>query len=341
MPDVETPKAVIFGCEGPVLTDWEKGFFADTNPLGLILFARNCQSPDQVRTLVADFRRTVGREDGPVLIDQEGGRVARLRPPHWRAAPAAAELGALGARDGTRARRAVTLNARLLAAELADLGITVDCAPVLDLSVAGAHDVIGDRAFGSDPEVVACLGRAVCEGLLAGGVLPVIKHMPGHGRVLVDSHHALPRVEASRADLERTDFRPFAALSDAPWGMTAHVVYTALDPDNPATTSARIITEVIRGTFGFDGVLVSDDLSMNALSGGLGARAAAALAAGCDVALHCNGRAEEMIEVAAVAPVLSPDAVRRLAAASAQVTPPASMDTAALTADLDDLLAVR
>ena len=341
MPDVETPKAVIFGCEGPVLTDWEKGFFADTNPLGLILFARNCQSPAQVRALVADFHRAVGREDGPVLIDQEGGRVARLRPPHWRAAPAAAELGALGARDGTRARRAVTLNARLLAAELADLGITVDCAPVLDLSVAGAHDVIGDRAFGSDPEVVACLGRAVCEGLLAGGVLPVIKHMPGHGRVLVDSHHALPRVEASRADLERTDFRPFAALSDAPWGMTAHVVYTALDPDNPATTSARIITEVIRGTFGFDGVLVSDDLSMNALSGGLGARAAAALAAGCDVALHCNGRAEEMIEVAAVAPVLSPDAVRRLAAASAQVTPPASMDTAALTADLDDLLAVR
>ena len=341
MPDVVTPKAAIFGCEGPALTDWEKRFFADTNPLGLILFARNCQTPDQVRALVADFRRVVGREDAPVLIDQEGGRVARLRPPHWRAAPAAAEFGTLAAKDRARARRAVTLNARLLAAELAALGITVDCAPVLDVPAADAHDVIGDRAFGRDPKVVADLGRAFCEGLLAGGVVPVIKHIPGHGRAAVDTHHALPVVEADRADLERSDFRPFAALSDAPWGMTGHVVYTALDPDNPATTSARIIDEVIRGAFGFDGVLVTDDLSMGALSGGFGERAAAALAAGCDVALHCNGQSEEMIEVAAAATALGSDATRRLTAASARVAGPASVDAAALTADLDDLLAVH
>jgi len=333
-----TPRAAIFGCAGPALTSWEAGFFAETDPFGFILFGRNCEAPDQIRALVAALRDCVGRADAPVLIDQEGGRVVRLKPPHWRAAPPAEVFGQLALLNPPAAVDAARDNALLIAAELAALGIDVDCAPVLDLRYPSAHDVIGDRAFGADPELVAALGRAACEGFLAGGVLPVVKHVPGHGRARVDSHHALPVVEAPLAELERSDFAPFHALADAPWAMTGHVVYTALDDVRPATTSPLVIGEVIRGTIGFAGVLVSDDLSMQALSGGLGERARDALAAGCDLALHCNGKPEEMRAVAAAAGPLGPESLARIAAARAQLRPVESVDLVALRERLDALL---
>ncbi len=336
-----TANAVIFGCEGLSLTNWERRFFAHSNPLGFILFARNCESPDQIRALVADLRESIGRGSAPVLIDQEGGRVARLKPPWWRAAPAAGRFGLLAGRDRDLAEQAVHLNARLIAAELRALGITVDCAPVLDLPTPGASDAIGDRAFGADPERVAELGRAFCDGLLAGGVLPVIKHIPGHGRARVDSHHQLPVVETPRAELEVSDFRPFVALAGAPWAMTGHLVYTAIDPDNPATMSHAVIAEVIRGAIGFDGVLVTDDLSMAALSGDFAGRASKSLAAGCDVVLHCNGKAEEMTAAMGGVGALSAEATRRLTAATARPSVPEEVDTAALTARLERLLDAR
>lgn len=307
-----TVAAVVFGCAGPVLTDWERGFFAETDPLGFILFARNCLSPGQVRSLVASLRAAVGRADAPVLIDQEGGRVVRLKPPVWRAAPPAARFGALAQTDPERACEAARLNARLLALELRALDIDVDCLPLLDLRRPEGHSAIGDRAFSEDPELVAALGRAVCDGLLAAGVLPVIKHLPGQGRAALDSHTAPPRVSTPRAELEASDFRPFRRLADAPWGMTAHVVYEAVDPERPATTSPAVIAEVIRGHIGFEGLLLSDDLSMRALSGGLEARVHAALGAGCDVALHCNGEPEEMTQVARALRPLSAAAATRL-----------------------------
>jgi len=332
-----SPLAVVFGLAGPRLGEDERRFFAETRPLGFILFARNCKTPDQIRALIAELRACVAREDAPVLIDQEGGRVARLKPPRWRAAPAAARFGALDARDPGRADEAARLNARLIAAELAALGITVDCLPVLDLADPEGHDVIGDRAFSHDPKAVARLGAATCEGLLAGGVLPVVKHMPGHGRARADSHHALPVVEAPLDLLRATDFAPFRALADAPWGMTAHVAYSALDP-LPATVSRRVIGEIIRGEIGFDGVLASDDLAMEALSGGPGERAAAALAAGCDVVLHCSGALDAMRAVAGAARPLDDAALERLAAAEARRVAPGPFDSEAASARLDALL---
>ena len=335
MPSRE-PSAVILGCAEPTLTSEERAFFRDADPLGFILFKRNCESPDQVRALVRALRDTVGRAEAPVLIDQEGGRVARLQPPHWRKYPSAATLGALG---GERAREAVHLSARLIADDLAALGITVDCLPVLDVPQSGADPVIGDRAYASDPREVARLGRAACDGLLEGGVLPVIKHIPGHGRATVDTHNALPRVTASRAELDGADFAPFRTLADMPWAMTAHIVYTAIDAEAPATLSPLVIREVIRASMGFDGVLVSDDLSMNALGGPLGARAARALAAGCDLALHCNGKPDEMADVAASVAPLTAEACRRLDRAEARRHPPAPLDRRAAEARLDALLA--
>jgi beta-N-acetylhexosaminidase len=311
------PRAVIFGVSGDSLSADERRLFADADPLGFILFSRNCIAPEQVRALVCDLRNAVGRADAPVLIDQEGGRVARLGPPHWRAAPAAARFAALADVDESRAVEAAWLNARVLAAELTDLGIDVDCAPVLDVPQPGAHRVIGNRAFGESPERVAMLGRATCAGLLAGGVLPVIKHLPGHGRATADSHAELPVVDAGREELERVDFAPFRALNAMPWAMTAHVVYKALDPAAPATTSAVVIEDAIRGTIGFDGVLISDDLCMNALAGPPEDRARAALAAGCDIALHCNGVLAEMEAVAAACPPLAPATRDRLSRAAA------------------------
>jgi len=305
------PLAVIFGCSGPDLTDVERDFFAATNPLGFILFQRNCDTPDQVRALVADLRSAVGRADAPILIDQEGGRVARLKPPHWPTFPAAKVYADVYAKDSDAGLLAARLGGQLIAAELAALGLTVDCAPVLDVPQPGADLIIGDRAFGADVPTIIPLAKAFMAGLAAGGVDAVIKHIPGHGRALVDSHLDLPIVEATRADLETVDFPPFKALNTAPWAMTAHVIYTCLDDQNPATTSAVVIDQVIRDELGFQGLLLSDDLSMKALSGTLKERAEACLAAGCDIALHCNGQMDEMVLVAQGAKVMTPDALAR------------------------------
>jgi beta-N-acetylhexosaminidase len=303
------PRAIVLGCAGERLSAEERRLFAASDPFGFVLFRRNCHDPDQLRALVDEMRGTVGRADAPVLIDQEGGRVARLQPPHWPRYPAAARIGAL---PDPLAAEAAWLGARLMADDLAALGITVDALPVLDLPAPGADPVIGDRAYGTEPERVARLGRAVCEGMLAGAVLPIVKHIPGHGRAQVDSHRDLPRVDANRELLMATDFAPFRALSTMPWAMTAHIVYTAIDPDAPATFSRRIIDEIIRRDIGFDGVLVSDDISMGALQGSLAERTRRALAAGCDLALHCNGVLAEMEEVAEATPPLSAPAQARL-----------------------------
>jgi beta-N-acetylhexosaminidase len=308
LPD-NAPLAVVLGCSGERLTASERDFFAAAYPVGFILFRRNCSSPHQVRDLVDSLRGCVGRDDAPVMIDQEGGRVARLRPPHWRRYPSAARVASL---PDASAAKATRLGARLIADDLAGLGITVDCLPVLDLPASEADPVIGDRAYGSDPERVARLAGAVCMGLLDGAVLPVLKHIPGHGRARVDSHYACPRVETGFEELARTDFAPFRALAAMPWAMTAHIVYSAIDPSAPATLSPRVVAEIIRSEIGFDGVLVSDDLSMRALGGGLGERTRQALAAGCDLALHCNGDLGEMEEVIAAARPISPLTAERL-----------------------------
>lgn len=311
--------AAIFGVSGQTLTSEERAFFRDVQPLGFILFARNVADPDQVRRLVNDLRASVEHAEAPVLIDQEGGRVQRLRPPHWRAALPAAKFGALAAQRASDGRRAIFLNHQLIGAELAALGIDVDCAPLIDVHQPGAHDVIGDRAFSGDPEQVAVLGRVAADGLMSAGITPVIKHIPGHGRSMVDSHHDLPRVTISLEELRRTDFVPFKRLADLPWGMTAHIVYEAVDPDLPATLSPTVIAEIIRGEIGFDGLLLSDDLSMKALRGGLTELTRQSVAAGCDIALHCNGKTEEMTQVAAGAPPLSKAGLERYTRGRRQV----------------------
>ena len=335
--DNEFPRAVIFGCAGTELSEQEKAFFAAADPLGFVLFARNIDTPAQVRDLVASLRDAGGRADAFVLIDQEGGRVARLRPPHWRAYPAARWFGELARIDQIVAAEAVALNSRLIAHDLSDLGIDVDCLPVLDVPSADAHDVIGDRAYGIDPRVVATMGRAACGGLLAGGVLPVIKHIPGHGRARADSHKELPIVEAAADELGRIDFEPFRALAEMPIAMTAHVVYSAFDAGAPATTSTRVIDEVIRGSIGFDGLLLSDDLSMEALSGTVASRAEAAIAAGCDVVLHCNGELDEMKAVSAVTNTLNEAANTRVIRARAMKRAPQPFDAAAADSHLAEL----
>jgi beta-N-acetylhexosaminidase len=331
---LKQPRAILFGCAGERLSAGERSLFAEADPVGFVLFRRNCVSPDQVCAVVAELRDSVGRGDAPVLIDQEGGRVARLQPPHWRRYPAAARLAAL-----PEAETAARLGARLMADDLAALGITVDAAPVLDVPVSGADAVIGDRAYGSDPERIGTLGRAVCEGLLEGGVLPVVKHMPGHGRARVDSHKALPVVDKSEAVLAASDFAPFRALADMPWAMTAHVVYSAIDPGRPATLSKTVIDRVIRGAIGFGGVLVSDDIGMGALAGTVADRVAGALAAGCDLALHCNGTLGEMIEAAAAARPISAATAARLARGEAlRLAARRDFDRRAAEAEFDRLV---
>ena len=317
------PKAFICGCAGLALNDEERPFLRQEDPWGLILFKRNVADRDQVRALTRSFRDCVGRTDAPVLIDQEGGRVQRMAPPHWRAYPAAAAIEAGLA--PSRAEAAARLVARLIAADLAEVGITVDCAPVLDVADAGTHSAIGNRAFSSRPERVAAMGRAVADGLLAGGVAPVIKHMPGHGRARVDSHHELPVVDAARGDLKR-DFAPFAALKGLPMAMSAHLLFTAVDPKRPATASPIVVQEVMRGEIGFDGLIMSDDLSMKALKGPFDERAAAVIEAGLDIVLHCNGDLDEARAVASATPVLSGSALRRADAALAAVSPPKPFD---------------
>lgn len=336
-----TTRAFIAGCSGYELTPDEIAFFREASPWGFILFRRNVENPAQVKALCDALRETVGREDAPVLIDQEGGRVQRMGPPHWPKYPSGSAYGRIHANDPLVQREIARLGARLIAHDLRAVGITVDCLPVLDVPSQGAHDVIGDRAYGKSPVQVAVLGRAAAEGLLAGGVLPVIKHMPGHGRAGADSHLALPIVEASRKELERHDFQPFRILADMPLAMTAHVVYTALDPERPATTSPVVMEEIIRGHIGYDGLVMTDDLSMQALSGSLRERAEAAFAAGCDVALHCNGKMEEMTAVAEASPLLEGVALRRAEAALQRIRhEPEPFDPVDARARLDAALAM-
>ena len=334
-----TARAFVAGCSGLTLTPDERTFFRDADPFGFILFRRNIGTPDEVRALTSALRECVGRSDAPILIDQEGGRVQRMGPPHWPRYPSGRDYAAAGL-SGEARRDLVRTGARLIAEDLRSVGIDVDCLPVLDVPVPGAHDAIGDRAYGDDPATVAELGRAAAEGLLEGGVLPVVKHMPGHGRAGVDSHHDLPRVDAALEALRRHDFEPFRLLRDMPLGMSAHVVFEAIDPDRPATTSPLVISRIVRGEIGFDGLLFTDDISMKALSGGFRERSEAAIAAGCDVVLHCNGDLAEAREVASGVPRLAGDALRRAYAALARLAAPASsLDLVDLRRDFEEALA--
>ncbi len=336
-----TARAFITGLATTSLTADERAFLRDADPWGLILFKRNIADPEQVRALVDAFRSALGRDDAPVLIDQEGGRVQRLGPPHWPAYPAAAEYARLYRGDRAAGRAAARLGARLIAHDLRALGIDVDCLPLADVPQPGSDNVIGDRAYGETPEQVADLARAAADGLADGAVLPVLKHLPGHGRATADSHARLPVVDAPRMELEAVDFAAFRPLADLPMGMTAHVVFTAFDPIAPATTSATMVREVIRGSIGFQGLLMSDDVSMGALSGSLGERTRASLAAGCDLALHCNGDLAEMTAVAADAPPLAGIAASRAAAAIAARKPAKPIDLTSARKAFADLLAGR
>ncbi|MCK1390831.1 beta-N-acetylhexosaminidase [Bradyrhizobium sp. 1] len=332
-------RAFITGVSGTELTAAEREFIRSQRPWGFILFKRNVATPAQVAALVAELRAVANAPDAPVLIDQEGGRVQRLGPPHWPAYPPGAVFSTLYDTDSALGLTAARLSARLIAADLTDLGITVDCLPLADVPVAGANAVIGNRAYGTEPGKVAAIARAVTEGLEQGGVLPVLKHIPGHGRATADTHFTLPTVDTPRDELERTDFAAFKPLADLPMAMTAHVVFSAVDPAHPATTSATMIAQVIRGVIGFQGLLMSDDVSMNALSGDIAERTRAIFAAGCDVALHCNGDIEEMREVAAQTPELSDRALERANAALAARKAPQPFDRAAARMELDALIA--
>jgi beta-N-acetylhexosaminidase len=321
-------RAFIPGLSGLNVSANERAFLREAQPWGLIIFKRNVSTPQQVAELTSAFRDAVGWE-APVLVDQEGGRVQRLGPPHWPAYPAGAVYGALFDREVSSGLAAARLGGHLIATDLRVLGIDVDCLPLADVLTAGADPVIGDRAYGSEPGKVAAIASAIAQGLLAGGVLPVVKHLPGHGRATADSHHNLPVVDTDRATLESTDFAAFRPLASLPLGMTAHVVFSAIDPVAPATTSVTMVREVIRGFIGFGGVLMSDDVSMKALSGTIAERSGAAFAAGCDVVLHCNGILSEMTAVAGQAPVLAGEAARRADAALAQRKAPEQFDVEA------------
>jgi beta-N-acetylhexosaminidase len=331
-------RAFITGVSGTVLTAAEREFIRGTRPWGFILFKRNIEAPDQVSALVDELRNCLGEADAPVLIDQEGGRVARLGPPHWPVYPSGAVFGALYDLDPALGLKAARLSSRLIAADLIDLGISVDCLPLADVPVAGADAVIGNRAYGTEPAKVATIARAVTEGLEQGGVLPVLKHIPGHGRAAADSHFRLPTVDTSKDELERTDFAAFQPLADLPMAMTAHVVFSALDPAQPATTSATIIRQVIRGVIGFQGLLMSDDVSMNALAGSIAERTRAIVNAGCDMVLHCNGKLDEMRDVARETPELAGEALDRARRALALRKAPEPFDRQAARAELEALM---
>jgi beta-N-acetylhexosaminidase len=331
-------RAFITGVSGLELSAAEREFIRGERPWGFILFKRNVETADQVTSLVQELRNCVGEADAPVLIDQEGGRVARLGPPHWPVYPPGATFGALYDHEPELGLQAARLSSRLIAADLNDLGINVDCLPLADVPVAGADAVIGNRAYGTEPAKVAAIARAVTEGLEQGGVLPVLKHIPGHGRATADSHFRLPTVDTPREELERTDFAAFRPLADLPMAMTAHVVFSALDPAQPATTSATIIRQVIRGEIGFQGLLMSDDVSMNALAGSIAERTRAIVQAGCDMILHCNGKLDEMRDVARETPELTGEALQRARRALASRKPPEPLDRLAARAELDALL---
>lgn len=321
-------KAAIFGLAGQRLNDEEKRFFSRANPLGFILFGRNCESPQQLRALTDSLRELMGREDVPILIDQEGGRVSRLKGPHWRHPPAAKLFADFAASASIgKACDAVYANTRLIARELNAAGITVDCAPLADVPVMDAHDIIGDRAFGAEPQQVAKLADAMAKGLMEGGVLPVLKHIPGHGRARADSHEELPVVNEPLDVLRKTDFVPFRLLSHIPMGMTAHILYTAIDDKLPATLSPKVM-QLVRGEIGFDGFLMSDDLSMKALGGSFGERTRQSLIAGCDIVLHCNGKMEEMSAILEALTPLSDKAQERFGRAWSKLRKPAEFDYA-------------
>jgi beta-N-acetylhexosaminidase len=332
-----TTRAFITGISGLTLIAEERAFMRAHRPWGFILFKRNIETHEQVAELIVELRESIDEPDAPVLIDQEGGRVQRLGLPHWPVYPPGAVFGTLYDIDRKLGLTAARLSARLIAADLIDLGVTVDCLPLADVPIAGADAVIGNRAYGTEPGKVAAIARAVTEGLEQGGVLPVLKHIPGHGRATSDTHFRLPVVDTPRAELERTDFAAFQPLADLPMAMTAHVVFSALDPAQPATTSATIIEQVIRGSIGFQGLLMSDDVSMNALAGSIAGRTRAIVSAGCDMVLHCNGKLDEMREVAREAPVLSGTALDRAKRALATRKPPQPFDRAAARAELDEL----
>ena len=331
-------RAFITGISGPELNAAEREFIRSQRPWGFILFKRNIEAPAQVVQLVRELRKEQGSPEAPVLIDQEGGRVQRLGPPHWPVYPPGAVFGALYDVDPELGLTAARLSARLIAADLHETGINVDCLPLADVPVAGADAVIGNRAYGTEPGKVAAIARAVAEGLQQGGILPVLKHIPGHGRATADTHFRLPEVDTPKMELERTDFAAFRPLADLPMAMTAHVVFSALDPAHPATTSATIIAQVIRGVIGFQGLLMSDDVSMNALAGSIADRTRAIVAAGCDMVLHCNGKLDEMLEVAGETPELSGQALQRAERALASRQPPRPFDRAAARAELDALI---
>ncbi|TDK38820.1 beta-N-acetylhexosaminidase [Rhizobium deserti] len=332
-------KAMILGAMGAELTPDEMALYRDERPWGFILFARNCLEPNQITDLVASMRDSVGRPNAPVLIDQEGGRVQRIRPPMIERYPSGAVLGDLYRQDKEIGLRAAWLMSRLHAFDLMKFGINVDCLPVLDVPVEGSSNVIGDRAYGYDAQTVADMGKAASEGLKAGGMLPVMKHMPGHGRGMADSHHELPVVNASLTELEAHDFLPFVAMKDELMAMSAHIVFTAVDPDEPATTSAKVIEQVIRSHIGFDGLLLSDDTSMNALKGTIGERAARIVRGGCDIILHCNGIMNEMKAVVQEAIPLSGKALRRTQAVEAALGAGDGADEDVLRAEFHRLLA--
>ncbi|MBI3702142.1 MAG: beta-N-acetylhexosaminidase [Afipia sp.] len=331
-------RAFIIGISGTAITDGERAFIRERKPWGFILFKRNVETPAQVKALVAELRELASEPNAPVLIDQEGGRVQRLSPPHWPTYPPGAVFGSLYDRDKEQGLEAAYLSSRLIAADLAELGIDVDCLPLADVPVEGADAVIGDRAYGTSPRKVAEIARSVTSGLMDGGVLPVLKHIPGHGRATADSHLRLPTVDTTVSELAKTDFAAFLPLADLPMAMTAHVVFSALDAVHPATTSATIIEQVIRGSIGFQGLLMSDDVSMNALEGSLSERTRAIVAAGCDMVLHCNGKLDEMIAVADEAPMLDGRALERARSALTSRKLPKAFDRAAGRARLDSLI---
>jgi beta-N-acetylhexosaminidase len=331
-------RAFITGVSGLELGAEEREFIGRERPWGFILFKRNVETPEQVARLVGEMRKAVDQPDAPVLIDQEGGRVQRLSPPHWPVYPPGSVFDRLYDIDPGLGLTAARLSSRLIASDLSALGITVDCLPLADVPVAGADAVIGNRAYGTEPGKVAAIARAVTEGLEQGGILPVLKHIPGHGRATADTHFRLPEVDTPRSELERTDFAAFRPLADLPMAMTAHVVFSALDPAHPATTSATIIRQVIRGVIGFQGLLMSDDVSMNALSGSIGERTQAIVAAGCDMVLHCNGKLDEMRDVAKHTPVLAGEALKRAERALAARKPAQAFDRKAARMELDALI---
>ena len=331
-------RAFITGVSGPELNAAEREFIRAERPWGFILFKRNIETPAQVALLVRELRAALGDPEAPVLIDQEGGRVQRLGPPNWPVYPAGAVFSALYEIDSAFGLTAARLSARLIAADLAEIGVTVDCLPLADVPIDGADAVIGSRAYGTEAGKVAAIARAVTEGLEQGGILPVLKHIPGHGRATADTHFKLPVVDTAKIELERTDFAAFQPLADLPMAMTAHVVFSALDPAHPATTSATIIEQVIRGVIGFQGLLMSDDVSMNALAGSIPERTRAIIAAGCDMVLHCNGKLDEMQEVARETPELTGDALARARRALAARKTPQPFDRLAARAELEALI---